>query len=108
MAKMSSRLFSRRQRDGVRAIAKRSLELSGWDEEQAKQIAETAIRREYGSIWVVIAISIAFKLIEWWLRNRRRDPQFTIAEDWQDGEPGRDPDQDVMHVDEPSILGDFE
>lgn len=109
MAKMSSLLFSSRQRAGCRAIAKSSVEAANWDEHKAKQIAETAARREYGSIWVTIAIAIIFKLIEWWLKKRRRDPSFTIADEWQDDEPGQYPNLDVMHVEEPHAdLGEFD
>jgi hypothetical protein len=109
MAKMSSRMFSRRQRGDCRDIAKRSVEIANWDEPKAKEIAETAARREFGSIWVSIAIAIIFKLIEWWLKRRRADPLFTIADDWQDGEPGENPDIDVVHIPEPHAdLGEFD
>ena len=75
----------------------------------ADQIAETAARREYGSIWVTIAIAIIFKLIEWWFKRRWADPSFVIADDWQDGEPGSDPSLDVTHVTEShSDAGDFD
>jgi hypothetical protein len=102
-------MFSRRQRTGCRSIAKTSVEASGWNKARAKEIAETAARREYGSIWVSIAIAIIFKLIEWWLKQRRSDPLFTIADDWQDDEPGQDPNQNVTHVEEPHAdLGEFD
>lgn len=94
-------MFSRRQRTGCRTIAKSSVESANWDEAKAKEIAETAARREYGSIWITIAIAIIFKLIERWLRNRRHDPSFAIADEWQDGEPGQDPNENVSHVEEP-------
>jgi hypothetical protein len=109
MAKMSSRMFSRRQRSKCRDIAKRSIEAAKWDEAKAKDIAETAARREFGSIWIMVALTIIIKLIEWWLKKRRADPMFTIADDWQDGEPGSDPSLDVTHVTEPhSDAGDFD
>jgi hypothetical protein len=99
MARMSSRLFSRRQRTGCRDIAKNAIETANWDEHKAKQIAETSARREYGSIWVTVAIAIIFKLIEWWLKRRRHDPSFVIADDWQDDEPGQDPNADLGEFD---------
>jgi hypothetical protein len=109
MARMSSRLFSRRQRTGCRGIAKTSTEAANWDETKAKQIAETAARREYGSIWVSIAIAIIFKLIELWLKRRKADPAFEIPNDWQDDEPGQDPNADVSHVEEPHAdSGEFD
>jgi len=109
MAKMSSRMFSRRQRSKCRDIAKRSVEVAKWDEAKAKDIAETSIRREYGSVWVIVALTIAIKLIEWWVKRRRSDPTFQIPDDWQDGEPGSDPNENVSHVDEPHAdAGDFD
>lgn len=109
MPRMSSRLFSSRQRSGCRAIARRELIAANWDEAKAKQNAEAAAHREYGSIWVSIAIAIIFKLIELWLERRRQDSSFEIPEDWQDDESGQDPNADVTHVDEPhSDLGEFD
>ena len=109
MAKMSSRMFSRRQRGDCRDIAKRSILIANWDELKAKEIAETAARREFGSIWVTIAIAIIFKLIEWWFDLRKKDPAFQIPDDWQDDEPGQDPNQNVTHVEEPHAdLGEFD
>lgn len=109
MAKMSSRMFSRRQRTGCRAIAKESLEAVEWNEFAAKRIAETRANREYGSIWVTIAIAIIFKLIERWLKRRKADPTFTIADDWQNDEPGQDPNENVTMLPEPHAdLGEFD
>ena len=109
MAKMSSRMFSRRQRCECRDIAKRSIETANWDEAKAKDIAETAARREFGSIWVTVAIAIIFKLIEWWLKRRRADPTFTIPNDWDELEPGSDPNENVVHVPEPHAdMGEFD
>ena len=109
MARMSSRLFSRLQRTGCRGIAKTSTEAANWDEAKAKQNAEAAARREYGSIWVTIAIAIIFKLIELWIKRRKADPTFQIPDDWQDDEPGQDPNENVSHVEEPHAdLGEFD
>jgi hypothetical protein len=109
MAKMSSRMFSRRQRSGCREIARDSLIAANWDGDKAKQIAESRANQQYGSVWVTIAIAIIFKLIEWWLKRRKQDPTFQIPDDWRDDEPGQDPNENVVQVPEPHAdLGEFD
>jgi hypothetical protein len=109
MPRMSSRLFSHRQRSGCRDIARESLIAANWDGEKAKQIAESRANQKYGSVWVTIALAIIFKLIELWLKRRKQDPTFQIPDDWQDDEPGQDSNENVMHVDEPHAdLGEFD
>jgi hypothetical protein len=52
---------------------------SGNDPEKARAIVRDGARAEFGSIWVTIAVAIAFQLIKWWWENRVTEPSAVFA-----------------------------
>jgi hypothetical protein len=93
MAKPNAfRAIPRRQRNAVRTIARDvlfELEPAGgrpFDWDKAADLLSTRIPRAVGSIWVAIAIQLAWALIKYWLENRVKEP----AAIYELGEPGGD------------------
>lgn len=49
------------------------------DPEKARAIVRDGARREFGAIWITIAVAIAFQLIKWWWENQVDEPGAVFA-----------------------------
>ena len=79
-------VLGRKRRQRIRRIAAEEYAAASGDLAISYRATESRLNAEFGSIWISLALALAWQLLMWWIENRT-DPQI-VGYEYRPGEPG--------------------